>query len=166
MQPFFNIFELPCWVLVVDGTILILAAGALIFTAYLWKNAEDRTLKQADEKVEDFRYRKDIAERSVMAALNVGLTSASVLLAGAFALLGFAKGATKPIPTAATTQVVLGAIWLVISIFAGVWNAGIIAPKAIQQDVSRVPAVNIRQTIQLWGILVGGFSLLLALFLV
>jgi hypothetical protein len=166
IQPFFDILKLPCWALVMNGAVLVLAVGAVGFTAYLWRQEADRTRQQEGEPPEDFRSRKDIAERSIMAALNAGLTSASVLMAGAFALLGFAKGAAKPLPTAATTQVILGVIWLVVSIFMGVWNAGIIAPKAIHQDVSRVPSINIRQMLQLCSVLVGGFSLLLGLFLI
>lgn len=165
IQPFFDILSLPRWALITNGAELVLVAAAVGFTACLWCKAINRSRKQEDETPDDFRYRRDIAERSIMGALNVGLTSASVLMAGAFALLGFAKAAAKPLPASATTQVILGVVWLVFSIFVGVWNVGIIAPKAIHQDVSRVPAINIRQMLQLCSILAGGFSLLLGLFL-
>ena len=165
-EPFLALFSLPCWALIADAFMAVLAVAAVALTVYLWRAEGDaRSRQQTGESDDDFRSRKEIGQNGVVAQLNAGLTSASVLLAGAFALLGFASDARIPFTVAARTQVVIGTIWLLLSIFAGVWNSGIISPKSPRQDVSRVPSVHVILSIQLWSILLGGVSVLLSLFL-
>ena len=161
---FFDLSELPNWLLITNAISLLAVIGIVFFTASLWKNKDKRS-QQDNEPDDDFRYRKDIAERSMMSQIQSGLTSASVLMAGSFALIGFAKGASAPIPTAATTQVFIGITYLCLSIFIGILNVGVISPKASREDVSMIPAINIKNAAQLYLILLGGLSIIISLFL-
>lgn len=166
VEPFLSFFSLPWWAIITDVSIFALAVLAVIYTIYLWRGQVDRSSKQAQETDDGFRHRQDLGQRGVTAQLNAGLTSSTVLLAGAFALLGLARDPKILFSPAARTQVVIGAIWFIISIFTGIWNAGVIAPKSSSQDVSKGFSINIMLAIQLWTILIGGISILLSLFLV
>ena len=165
-DPFFAPSSLPSWVIITDIGIFLLAAAAVAITAVLWRGQSGARKKQHNESDAAFHNRKDLGQTGVIAQFNAGLTSATVLLAGAFALLGLARHADFPFPLSARTQVIVGVIWLIISVFTGVWNAGVISPKSALEDVSRVPSVNIMLALQLWSILLGGICLLLSLFLV
>jgi hypothetical protein len=162
---FFDLAALPCWVQIIDFVILAVVITAVIYWVYLWKG-KDKSQKENNEDKEDFQHRQDLGAGTVETQLNAGLTSASVLAAGAFALLGITRAADAPIPTAASTQLVIGVIWLVISILIGVWNSGVMTVKVTTRDVSGVASINIMLVAQLWSIVAGGFTILVSLFLI
>jgi len=162
---FFDPCSLPGWAWVVNLLIVGFAAGAIIYWSFLWKG-KDKSAQRKEEGDEEFRHRQDLGARAVETQLNAGLTSSSILLAAVFVLLGLSRATEYPLPTAASTQAVLGAIWLVISILLGVWNSGIMTSKVTGTDVSGSPSINIMLVAQLFFIACGGLSLLAALFLI
>ena len=153
----FDWSELPLWSRAMDIALIVLLVILIVIWSIRWKSESKAQETDVHER--------DLGISTVSRQLSIGLTAASILLPASFVIITLGREVENPLPIAATTQVIIAAIWFTVAIITGFWNASRLPTYISKYNVAMESMTNVLCASQLFLTMFGAGTLLSALFL-